>query len=123
MAVTHNWGVNPELKTKAQDGHDNVVFQVNWYLRSEETVGDDTYHAYTGGDVNLNTSDLSDFTAFSDLTETQVLGWAKAQIDADAAEEDSGRQTCAEWQTTMESEIAYKKNPPTRIKPAPWAAN
>jgi hypothetical protein len=123
MAVTHEWGVNPELRTKSQDGHDNVVYQVSWYLRSHETVGEDTYRAHTGGEITLDTSDLSDFTAFADLTEAQVLGWAKAQVDANASGEEPDGYTCAQWETAMENQIAYDKNPPTQVENAPWAAN
>ena len=123
MAVTHNWGVNPQLETKSQDGHDQVVFRVSWYLRSEETVGAETYYASAGGEVYLNTSDLSTFTPFADLTEAQVLGWAKDTIDANASGEEPDGYTCAQWETSMENQIAYKQNPPSRQENAPWAAN
>ena len=122
MAVTHTWSVDPNLKTRTQDGHDDVVFSVVWRLSSEETVGsgDDavTYSISSANQISLNTSDLSDFTAFADLTESQVLGWAKDTINANAAE--GGGVTCDEWEAGHDRNIAKQKNPPTRTQAAPW---
>jgi len=124
MAITHTWSVSSDLKTKTQDGHDDVVFSVVWRLSSEETVGsgDDavTYSISSGNEISLDTSDLSDFTAFSDLTEEQVVGWAKAQINAYAAEGEG--VTCSEWEAGHERNIAKQKNPPTQNQAAPWTS-
>jgi len=86
MAVTHTWSVDPALKTKSQDGHDDVVYSVVWRLKSEETVGEKTYRASSWAQISLDTSDLTNFTAFADLTEAEVVGWAKATVDANATE-------------------------------------
>lgn len=119
MAVTHTWSVDPNLKTRTQDGHDDVVFSVVWRLSSEETVDGKTYSISSANQISLNTSDLSDFTAFADLTESQVLGWAKDTINANAAEGEG--VTCDEWEAGHERNIAKQKNPPTRTQEAPWA--
>ena len=123
MAVTHTWSVDPQLNTRTQDGLSEVVFSVVWRLSSEETVGsgDDavTYSISSANQISLNTSDLSDFTAFADLTESQVLGWAKATIDANAAEGEG--VTCAEWEAGHDRNIAKQINPPTAVETAPWA--
>ena len=124
MAVTHTWSVNDQLDTRTQDGLSEVVFSVVWRLNSEETVGtgDDavTYSTSSGNQIGLNTDNLdaSTFTAFADLTANQVVGWAKAQIDADAAE-DRG-VVCAEWEAGHNRNIAKQINPPTAVKKAPW---
>ena len=120
MAVTHTWSVSNDLKTRSQDGHDNVVFSVSWRLSSEETVGDETYRITSGNQITLNTDDLSSFTEFADLTEAQVVGWAKAVVDAEAA--DGEGITCAEWEAGHERNIAKQKNPPTQDQRAPWAS-
>ena len=126
MAVTHTWSVNNQLQTRTQDGLSEVVFSVVWNLSSEETVGtgDDavTYSISSANQISLNTDNLdpSTYTEFADLTETQVVGWAKAQIDADAAE-DRG-VVCAEWEAGHDRNIAKQINPPTAVETAPWAA-
>ena len=122
MAVTHTWSVNNQLQTRTQDGLSEVVFSVVWQLNSEETVDETTYTISSANQISLNTDNLdaSTYTAFADLTETQVVGWAKAQIDADAAE---GRGVvCAEWEAGHDRNIAKQINPPTAVETAPWAA-
>ena len=124
MAVTHVWSVMDELNTRTQDGLSEVVFSVTWQLTSQEVVGtgDDavTYTASTANQVTLDTSNLdpATFTAFSELTEAQVTGWAKTQIDANAAEGEG--VTCAEWEAGHDRNIAKQQNPPTAIETAPW---
>ena len=122
MAVTHTWSVKPQLQTRTQDGLSEVVFSVVWNLSSEETVDGTTYSISSANQIGLNTDNLdpSTYTAFADLTETQVVGWAKAQIDADAAE-DRG-VVCAEWEAGHDRNIAKQINPPTAVETAPWAA-
>ena len=126
MTVAHTWSVSDQLQTRTQDGLSEVVFSVVWNLSSEETVGtgDDavTYSISSANQISLNTDNLdaSTFTAFADLTETQVVGWAKAQINANAATGDG--VVCAEWEAGHDRNIAKQINPPTAVETAPWAA-
>jgi len=120
MAVTHTWSVNDQLQTRTQDGLSEVVFSVVWRLSSEETVDGTTYSISSGNQISLNTDNLdpATFTAFADLTEAQVVGWAKATIDANAAEGEG--VTCAEWEAGHDRNIAKQINPPTAVETAPW---
>ena len=122
MAVTHTWSVNDQLQTRTQDGLSEVVFSVVWRLNSEETVDGTTYSISSANQISLNTDNLdpSTFTSFADLTEAQVVGWAKATIDANAAEGEG--VTCAEWEAGHDRNIAKQINPPTAVETAPWAA-
>ena len=120
MAVTHTWTVGDNLDTKTQGEHSDVVFSVVWNLSSEETVDGTTYRISSANQITFDTSDLSDFTAFADLTEAQVVGWAKAAIDANAAEGEG--VTCAEWEAGHERNISKQQNPPTQNQQAPWAS-
>jgi len=121
MAVTHTWSVSDQLQTRTQDGLSEVVFSVVWRLNSEETVDGKTYSISSANQISLNTDNLdpSTFTAFADLTEAQVVGWAKATIDANAAEGEG--VTCAEWEAGHNRNIAKQINPPTAVETAPWA--
>jgi hypothetical protein len=121
MAVTHTWSVDPNLNTRTQDGLSEVVFSVVWRLSSEETVDGTTYSISSANQISLNTDSLdpATFTAFADLTEDQVVGWAKATIDANAAEGEG--VTCAEWEAGHERNISKQQNPPTAVETAPWA--
>ena len=122
MAVTHTWSVDPNLNTRTQDGLSEVVFSVVWRLNSEETVDGTTYSISSANQISLNTENLdpATFTAFADLTEDQVVGWAKSTIDANAAEGEG--VTCAEWEAGHDRNIAKQINPPTAVETAPWAA-
>jgi len=122
MAVTHTWSVNDQLQTRTQDGLSEVVFSVVWNLSSEETVDGTTYSISSANQISLNTDNLdpATFTAFADLTEDQVVGWAKSTIDANAAEGEG--VTCAEWEAGHDRNIAKQINPPTAVETAPWAA-
>ena len=121
MAVTHTWSVDPNLNTRTQDGLSEVVFSVVWRLSSEETVDGTTYSISSANQISLNTDNLdpATFTAFADLTEAQVVGWAKSTIDANAAEGEG--VTCAEWEAGHDRNIAKQINPPTAVETAPWA--
>jgi hypothetical protein len=123
MAVTHTWSVSDQLQTRTQDGLSEVVFSVVWNLSSEETVDGTTYSISSANQISLNTDNLdpATFTAFADLTEAQVVGWAKAVIDANAAEGEG--VTCAEWEAGHDRNIAKQQNPPTAVETAPWATS
>jgi hypothetical protein len=122
MAVTHTWSVSDQLQTRTQDGLSEVVFSVVWNLSSEETVDGTTYSISSANQISLNTDNLdpATFTSFADLTEAQVVGWAKSTIDANAAEGEG--VTCAEWEAGHDRNIAKQINPPTAVETAPWAA-
>ena len=122
MAVTHTWSVSDQLQTRTQDGLSEVVFSVVWQLNSEETVDGTTYSISSANQISLNTDNLdpATFTSFADLTEAQVVGWAKSTIDANAAEGEG--VTCAEWEAGHDRNIAKQKNPPTAVETAPWAS-
>jgi hypothetical protein len=122
MAVTHTWSVNDQLQTRTQDGLSEVVFSVVWRLNSEETVDGTTYTISSANQISLNTNNLdpATFTSFADLTEAQVVGWAKDTIDANAAEGEG--VICAEWEAGHDRNIAKQINPPTAVETAPWAA-
>ncbi len=122
MAITHTWTVDPNLQTRDQDGETDVVYSVVWRLHSEETVGsgDDaiTYEISSANQISIDTSDLSNFTALSSLTEVDVVGWAKAKIDANALE--GSGVDCDEWEAGHERNISKQKIPSMQVKIAPW---
>ena len=130
MAVTHTWSVNDQLQTRTQDGLSEVIFSLVWQLNSEETVGtgDDavTYSISSANQISLNTDNLdpATFTSFADLTEAQVVGWAKETIDANAAE---GEETADEAKARIETNRKGKVTAQVARKTAeasgmPWAA-
>ena len=76
MAVT--WTIST-LERNTDDG----VVVAHW--RASDADGEHTGSSYgTCGFTPDNTAD--GYTAYADITETQVIGWVKADVDADAVE-------------------------------------
>ena len=94
MAINYTWDVKT-VDVKEIDGNADTVFNVHWRLNAEDDVN--TVKDMQGNDVpatvsvygtqSLDTSDLSDFTAFADLTTSDVQGWVEAAMGEDRVKE------------------------------------
>ena len=90
MAISYAWDVKT-VDTKTIDSNADTVFNVHWRLTATDdanTVKDsqdnDVAAASTVyGTQVLDTSDLSSFTAFADLTASDVQGWVETAMGAD----------------------------------------
>ncbi len=90
MAINYTWDVKT-VDVKEIDSNADTVFNVHWRLNAEDDAN--TVKDMQGNDVpatasvygtqSLDTSDLSDFTAFADLTASDVQGWVEAAMGAD----------------------------------------
>ena len=91
MAINYTWNVKT-VDVKEIDGNADTVFNVHWRLNAEDDAN--TSKDMQGNDVpatasvygtqTLDTSDLSDFTAFADLTTSDVQGWVEAAMGEEA---------------------------------------
>ena len=94
MAINYTWNVST-VDVKEIDGNADTVFNVHWRLTGTDdanTVKDmsDNDIAATAtvyGSIGLDTSDLSDFIAFADLTVSDVQGWVEAAMGEDSITE------------------------------------
>jgi len=90
MAINYTWDVST-VDVKEIDSKADTVFNVHWRLTGTDdtnTVKDsqdnDIAAASTVyGSQPLDTSDLSSFTAFADLTASNVQGWVEAAMGED----------------------------------------
>ena len=108
MAINYTWDVKT-VDVKEIDGNADTVFNVHWRLNAEDDAH--TVKDILGNDVpistsvygtqSLDTSDLSDFTAFADLTASDVQGWVEAAMGEEEvqAKKDSIDATIAELVT------------------------
>ena len=82
MAV--KWTVTSLDFTKSMDGKNNVVTCVNWVASDSKDVevdGETTTCSYSNaGKEVLDTSDLSDFTEYDNLTEDKCIKWVQAKL-------------------------------------------
>ena len=110
MAITYDWIFNP-LTVKPKEGSlTDVVIIVDW----RRTAVDGNYASSVYGQVTIGPPNPSDYTAFADLTKTQVEGWVvdvltKAFVD--------------QCDVNLAADIERQKNPPTIPLPPPWGNN
>ena len=94
MAITYAWDVKTcdtyPSYTDSQDPantESDVVYNVHWRLTAEDDANQDAdgnnITATVYGSQGLDVSDLSSFTAWADLTSSDVQGWVEAAIGAD----------------------------------------
>ena len=80
MAVT--WTIST-LERNTDDG----VVVAHWRASDSETVGEVEHSGSSYGTCGFTpNADADGYTAYADITETQVIGWVKADVDADAIE-------------------------------------
>ena len=94
MAITTTWGVN-NMTHKDTDGGVSLVY---WSLVST----DGTYSAQDGGKLRCTADpSASDYIAYADLTEANVLGWVYDSLK-------TGDETAAEAKKRIEDERTAK---------------
>ena len=87
MAINYTWDVSTVDTYPTLDGNADVVYNVHWRLNAEDDANQDAdgnnWTASVYGTQAVDTSDISDFTAFADLTSSDVQGWVEAAMGAD----------------------------------------
>ena len=102
--ATKTWQINT-MERETADGYvKNVIYRVN----GED--GDIKYRAT--GNVDLPKPDT--LVPYADLTESQVIGWVKAKLDANQA------GTVASIEASVDAEINKLKTPTTATG-KPWS--
>ena len=85
MAAT--WSITNLDRQISMNDKADVVTAVYWQIVDLETVGsgDNKVEHYGSryGSVELDTSDLSSFTAYADIKESDAISWAKEVIGED----------------------------------------
>ena len=113
MAITTTWSVN-DMTHKDSDGG---VFLVYWSL----IATDGTYSAQEGGKLQCTADpSASDYIAYADLTEADVLGWVYDSLIV-------GDETAAEAKARVEADRTAKVQKQidaaaTTASGTPWAA-
>jgi hypothetical protein len=88
MAIGYTWDVSTVDTYPTLESNADVVYNVHWRLTAEDDANQDAdgnnWTATSYGTQSVDTSDLSSFTAFADLTSSDVQGWVEAAMGADA---------------------------------------
>jgi len=114
MAINYTWDCKT-VDVKTIDGNEDTVFNVHWRLNGEDDAN--TVQDISGDDVSasasiygtqiLDTSDLSSFTAFADLTNDQITGWVQSAL---------GEDKVTELKTNVSNQIAELVTPTQETK-------
>ena len=97
MAITTTWSVN-DMTHKDSDGG---VFLVYWSLTAQSD-GTPSYSAQEGGKLQCTANpSASDYIAYADLKESDVLGWVYDSLK-------EGDETAAEAKKRIEDERTAK---------------
>ena len=87
MAISYKWDVKTVDTYPTKDSKSDVVYNVHWRLTATDDTNNDaegnSLTATVYGSQGLDTSDLSSFTEFADLTASDVQGWVEAALTAD----------------------------------------
>ena len=90
MAIGYTWDVSTVDTYPTLESNADVVYNVHWRLTAEDDANQDAdgnnWTATVYGTQSVDTSDLSNFTAFADLTSSDVQGWVEAAMGADAVQ-------------------------------------
>jgi len=111
MAISYEWNVSTVDTYPTKDSKSDVVHNVHWRLTATDDANNDAegnpQTASVYGSQALDTSDLSSFTAFADLTASDVQGWVEAALGADEV---------TEMKAGLDAQIAEKITPTSVTK-------
>lgn len=97
--MTYTWNNKTVDTYPTLEGNTDVIFNVHWRLTGEDTDGN---LGSTYGTIALDTSDLSSFTSFADITEEQINGWVEAAM---------GEEEVQAKKDAIDAQIAELVNP------------
>lgn len=105
--TNYTWTIS-SLETAPKEGQLNdVVKIVHWRYKGVD--GD--YSAEVYSSFACSEPSATDFTAYPDLTEADVIAWLEAGLDVDSLK------------SNIDSQIDGQKNPKIVTLPLPWSEN
>jgi len=111
MAIGYTWNVSTVDTYPTLDGNTDVVYNVHWRLNAEDDANQDAdgnnWTASSYGTQSVDTSDLSSFTSFADLTSSDVQGWVEAAM---------GEEAVTALKAGLDAQIEAKINPTSVTK-------
>jgi len=104
MATQYKWVIAQLDTAPSLDGLTDVVKTIHWRYQATDAE----YFVETYGAMACATPSDTDFTAYDDLTQDQVIEWLEAGLDVDALK------------ASVDKQIEDQKNPPIVNLPLPW---
>tara|TARA_Y100000592_G_scaffold99478_2_gene175685 strand:+ start:510 stop:857 length:348 start_codon:yes stop_codon:yes gene_type:complete len=111
MAINYKWDVSTVDTYPTHNSKSDVVYNVHWQILATDDSNNDSkgnpQTASVYGSQPLDVSDLSSFTAFKDLTASDVQGWVEDALGADKVNE---------MKASLDAQIAEKVSPTSVTK-------
>ena len=111
MAISYTWDVSTVDTYPTKDSKSDVAHNVHWRLKATDDTNKDSdgnnWTADVYGTQAIDTSNLSSFKAFADLTASDVQGWVEAAM---------GEERVQEIKDNLDAEIAEKVTPTSVTK-------
>lgn len=105
MAIAYVWNCRTVDCYPTDGNYTDVVYRVHWRVTGTSDQKDPEGEFYTATSIDIqtiSTSDLSNFTPFADLTNSDVVAWTKAAM---------GSAQVTEIETGIQSTINNEINP------------
>ena len=81
--ITYDWDCKTVDAYVEQGGNDDVVYNVHWIVTGTKEDGEKQYSATNIGTQTLDTSEITDFIPFDEVTNAQVVAWTQAAMGAE----------------------------------------
>jgi len=106
------WRITTISRKKEHSGKSDVVCSVGYDCVDKKRIGNWEPEGMVSGVLELDTDDLSDFTDYSALSESDVIGWIKRDL---------GDAKFAEIEAQATAKLDARMNPPTTtVSTFPW---
>ena len=111
MAIGYTWDCKTCDTYPSKSGKSNVVYNVHWILTAtDDTNKDSDDNNWTSsfyGTQMLDTSDLSNFKNWSNLSNSDVQSWVESALGSD---------TVTDMKARLDAEISQKVSPTSVTK-------
>jgi len=99
MAISYSWNCkNVDTYPTGSDNKNDVIHTICW----QYTATEGEYSAQETGVTHVDTDDLSSFTEFSNLTNSDIVGWVEPTISY---------SRLREMKSKLDAQINKKKSP------------
>ncbi len=105
--TTYNWNCRTVDCHTEQNNESNVVYNVHWRVDGVSDQVDEQGNSYSAGSIGtqtLDTSNITDFTPFNELSHEDIIAWTKSAM---------GEEQVSSIESNIQSQIDKKITPVT----------
>ena len=110
MNITTQWNITHMNAHPSLDGMENVISHVVWTCTATDADSGETVKEQA--QLSMGLPSTTQFTAFSSLTEAEVLTWVKQIL---------GESVVAQVENNVKTALVTKLAPIVMIEDLPWA--